>query len=139
MSKGDDQNKDHYKYLIAKEAASKINLTAPWGSSQVLSNAGDFNDSKTARLFIEKRSEVHTAYILEQEKTKRLSLILAVVLLISAMVIILIAPTGKEIMSYWIGAALLVFSAGSAGYKRVWAKTDLLEFEANQKDKLNRP
>lgn len=84
--------------------------------------------------FVTERSKVHTAYIVEQEKSKRIGLILAVILLISAMLIMVFSPKEKEVISYWIGAALIIFSAGAAGYKHLWAKTPIIEIEAAEKD-----
>jgi hypothetical protein len=31
--------------------------------------------------------------------------------------------SGRETLSYWIGATLVIFAAGAVGYKRVWGKT----------------
>ena len=81
---------------------------------------------------VEERSRVHLAYIVEQEKTKRLSLLLAGMALISACLVFVFAPDGRENISGWTGAALLVFSAGAAGYKRVWGKGKMGSFGADQ-------
>ena len=115
-----------------KEESGKkdeIRMSAPWGGRNV-SQQGGFFDPESAKCFIEQRSQVHSTYIIEQEKTKRLYLVLSVILLICALLIMVFAPEGKEQMSYWIGGALLVFSAGAAGYKRFWAKAPMIEFDA---------
>jgi hypothetical protein len=58
---------------------------------------------------------------LELEKTKRLWLILTVVSILVALTLITFAPEERETLSYWLGAALVLFAAGAAGYRRVWA------------------
>ncbi len=75
---------------------------------------------------------MHKAYIEEQEKTKRLWLVLSVIALLSALALIVFAPEGRETLSYWIGGALLVFSAGAAGFKRVWGKSKVFSLGADQ-------
>jgi len=87
---------------------------------------------RTAERFLIERTQVHALYIAEQEKTKRLGLILAAVLIIAASAIILFAPEGRETLSYWIGVALVIFAAGAVGYKRVWGKTKNISFGADQ-------
>ncbi len=115
-----------------KNKQDEVKLSAPWGGyQQKFSQSGKFNHSEASKHFVEERSKVHTQYIIEQEKTKRLGLVLSVILLIVAMLIVLFSPEGKEIVSYWIGGALLLFSAGAAGYKRLWAKTPLIEVDAD--------
>jgi hypothetical protein len=82
-----------------KGKKDEVRLSTPWGRGNVNIQQGAFIDPESTRHFIEQRSKVHSTYILEQEKTKRLSLILAVVLLISALVIMIFAPDGKEQIS----------------------------------------
>jgi hypothetical protein len=84
--------------------------------------------------FLTERSRVHERYIIEQERTKRLSLVLSAVLLLAACLIFVFAPTGREVISMWIGAALLVTAAGAAGYKRVWGRSKHMSFGADQKN-----
>lgn len=88
----------------------------------------------SSNYFVTERSKVHAIYIVEQEKSKRLSMVLSVVLLIAAMLIVLFSPEDKEIISYWMGVALVIFSAGSAGYKRVWGESSMIKFEADNRD-----
>jgi len=113
---------------------SEVKISAPWGGFQQQSNTGYFNDPDAHRTFIEERSKVHKTYILEQEKTKRISLFSSVLLFIVAVCAVLFAPPGREELSYWIGATLLVFSAGAAGYKRLWAKAPLINIKASDAD-----
>lgn len=68
----------------------------------------------------------------EEQKTKRLWLVLAVVALLAALALLVFAPPGRETLSYWIGGALLIFAAGAAGYKRVWGKSKLFSVGADQ-------
>ncbi len=109
-----------------------IKISAPWGNDNVICQSSAFRDAKSAQSFIKLRSEVHKLYIVEIEKTKRISLVLSVILLLSAMLIVMFAPQGKEVLSYWFGAALVIFSAGAAGYRRLWAKAPMIEIESGQ-------
>lgn len=68
----------------------------------------------------------------EEQKTKRLWLVLAVVAVLVSLILITFAPDGRETLSYWIGGVLLIFAAGAAGYKRVWGKSKLFEVGADQ-------
>ena len=121
-------SKDH-------EKKNEIKITTPWGDKNANFQQSFFGDPESAKHFVNERSKVHSTYIIEQEKTKRRALFLSVILLISALIIMMFAPEGREQMSYWIGGALLLFSAGSAGYKRLWAKVPLLEFDASNDKK----
>ena len=67
-------------------------------------------------------AEIAKQIIPETEKTKRLWLALAFVAMLAALLILVYTPPGREMLSYWIGGALLIFAAGAAGYKRVWGK-----------------
>jgi O-antigen/teichoic acid export membrane protein len=88
--------------------------------------------SDALQAFVVERTRLHEAYIREQERTKRLGLILAAFLILAAATMILFAPAGRETLSYWIGSALVIFAAGSVGYKRVWSKTKSTSFGADQ-------
>ena len=81
---------------------------------------------------IKARTKLHVEALKEGEKTKRLSLVLAAVLIVVALLAVLFAPAGREVVSYWIGATLLVFAAGAVGYKRVWGKSKLLSVGGDQ-------
>jgi hypothetical protein len=85
-------------------------------------------------LFVTERSRVHETYIREQESTKRLNLILLALLLLAACSVVVLAPAGREGIGHWIGAALLVASAGAAGYKRIWGRSKSLSLGADQSD-----
>jgi hypothetical protein len=86
----------------------------------------DIENKKLIKQFVSERSKIHSLYILENEKTKRLTLILSAFLAISGGCILIFAPEGREVLANWIGGAFLILSAGAAGYKRLWAKTDKL-------------
>jgi hypothetical protein len=117
-----------------QDGKDEIKISAPWGQHNIGYIIRHSDDSESTKHFIQERSKVHSTYIIEQEKTKRLSLILSVILLLSALLILVFAPEGREQISYWIGGALLLFSAGAAGYKRIWAKAPLLEVDASDSD-----
>lgn len=82
--------------------------------------------------FVAERSRVHETYIREHEKTRRLSAILSAVLLLAASWVVVFAPDGREGVSHWIGAALLVTSAGAAGYQRIWGRSKRISFGASR-------
>ena len=70
----------------------------------------------------------------EQEKTKRISLVLAVTLIIISVLLLIFAPEGKETLSYIVCAVLFVFAAGAVGYKRIWGKVPFAEFKADSSE-----
>lgn len=113
---------------------NEINISAPWGGRQQImqSNIGYFKDSSVQESFIKERSRVHLEYIKENEKTKRISLIASAILLALGLIIIIFGPAEKQTLSSWIGASLIVLAAGTAGYKRIWAKTKVMEIKADQ-------
>jgi hypothetical protein len=120
----------------------EVKLSPPWGGSQTVAarvathvrqcKTSGSDDDGQGEIFVVERSRVHEAYIREQEKTKRLGLILAAALLIAAGAMLLFAPAGREKISYFVAVALLLFAAGAAGYKRVWATTKSYSFGADQ-------
>jgi len=112
---------------------STIRISAPWGGYNISQSMGRGIRDEPAdpNHFISERSRVHEAYIVEQEKTKRLSLILSAILLLSACLIFIFAPEGREKISTWIGIGLVITAAGAAGYKRVWGKTKSMSFGAD--------
>src|SRR5215470_16875796 len=95
-------------------------------------NDGGGMSSDTAQIFLLERTRLHETYIKEQERTKRIGIILSAVLIFGAAALILFAPAGRETLSYWIGAALVIFAAGTLGYQRVWGKTKNISFGADQ-------
>ena len=78
------------------------------------------------------RTKLHESYILEEAKTKRLSIIISAILFLSGCGAILFSPEGKENISQWIGGALILLSAGAAGYKSVWGKSAVLSVGAGE-------
>ena len=113
---------------------NEIKISAPWGGTQqvMLSKIGNFKDSTVQDNFIKERSRVHSEYIKENEKTKRISLITSAIILALGLVIIIFGPAEKQTLSNWIGVSLIILAAGTAGYKRVWAKSKLIEIKADQ-------
>ena len=83
-------------------------------------------------IFIKERTRLHELYIREEAKTKRLTLIIALLLFLAGCSVILFAPSGRELLFNWIGAAMLIIAAGSAGYKGIWGKSKILELKADQ-------
>ena len=92
--------------------------------------SANIEDNENTELFIKERTRVHELYIKKQEKTKRVSLILAVVLVIISVFLLIFAPEGKETLSYIVCSILFVFAAGAVGYKRIWGKLPFTEFRA---------
>ena len=64
-----------------------------------------------------------SSYIRETERTQRLALCLAAGLLALACVVPIVAPEGREVISYWTAMALFVFAAGAIGYSRISLNT----------------
>jgi len=130
--------------MTKKDKNSKVKLSTPWGDNniQYMENSikssvgpyfnivADIEDNENAELFIKERTRLHELYIKEQEKTKRISLILAVVLVIISVFLLIFAPKGKETLSYIVCGVLFVFAAGAVGYKRIWGKIPFTEFGA---------
>jgi hypothetical protein len=108
---------------------TEIKLAVPWEQErEVIGDGNTINiintfDDETSKAFISERTRLHETYILEEARTKRLMLVIASVLFLSAVAVILFAPEGRQNLSYWLGGTLFVLSAGAAGYKRIWGKT----------------
>ena len=93
-------------------------LSTPWGGDCGRYLRGPENESVT-KTFLEARSNVHATYILETEKTKRMGYGLSTLLLAIACIVPIFAPAGREVLSWWMSAALLVFAAGAMGFTRI--------------------
>lgn len=121
-----------------KSDRNEVRLSPPWGAGsqivrvQQMASVSNHLQSALAEEFVKERTRVHELYIREQERTKRIGLVLSAVLILAAAAMILFAPSGRETLSYWIGAALVIFAAGAGGYKRVWGKTKNMTFGADQ-------
>lgn len=117
-----------------ERGSKKIILTTPWaeGGINICQSAAELPSDEANIVFVQERTRLHELFVREQERTKRISLILAAILILAAASLILFAPEGRETMSYWLGAALVIFAAGAAGYKRVWGKTENMSFGADQ-------
>jgi len=135
-----DANDTEYKRVevgrdinnLTKKEEREIELSTPWGENNILRGT-DINISRDSEIFIKERTELHKKYIEQQEKTKRISLVLAVVLILFATALLIFAPEGKETLSYIVCGVLFVFAAGAVGYKRIWGKIPFAEFEADNK------
>lgn len=106
---------------------SRIELSVPWGGPLQVGPSGDGSED----LFIKERTRLHEYYIRQESINKRIGLILAFLLILAAVLVVLFAPEGRETMSYWVGAALIVFAAGAVGFGRVWAKASQISFGAD--------
>lgn len=114
---------------------SSIKLSAPWGRERNICNVAYIPEELSSDVhnnFLKERTRLHEIYILEQARNKRIGLVLAFLLILSASATVLFAPTGRETLSYWVGAALIIFAAGSAGFGRVWGKAANISFGADQ-------
>jgi hypothetical protein len=118
----------------AEPKKPEIRLSTPWGNACNVSQGLRGGDSESLNAFITERTRLHELYIKEQAKTKRMALILTAILILASGAIVLFAPEGRETLSYWIGAALLVFAAGAAGYGRLWAKVPGVSVRADERD-----
>lgn len=131
MSDDKSTRKDGYS-----KNTTTVKLSAPWGGSQKMTSkavllAKDSN-SEAINNFVEERTEIHEIYIRENAKSKRLGLILSFILILLSALIVAFSPEGRETLSYWIGGALIVFSAGASGFGRVWGKAANFSFGADQ-------
>ena len=111
-----------------KEAAILQQLAEEMDSRNTMRGLSE----KLTQTFLQERTRLHETYIKEQERTKRIGMIAAMILILGAAALILFAPAGRETLSYWIGAALVIFAAGAMGYPRVWGKSKNISFGADQ-------
>jgi hypothetical protein len=130
----DDVKKVADSALQNSDVRNEIKISAPWGGMQRqwMYNVDRSSNPRIQEKFIKERSKVHLEYIKENEKTKRISLIASAILLALGLIIIVFSPSEKQFLSYWIGASLLLLAAGTAGYKRIWAKSKVLDIKADQ-------
>ena len=122
--------------------APTVQLSNPWGAPPQSANFHDLATPPQGFLeqFVDRRSAVHETFIIQQARNKRLGLILAFLLILFAAGIVVFAPAGRQAMSFWVGAALLIFAAGAAGFGRVWGKTKIFSFGADtDQDKSDPP
>jgi len=130
---GSDRQSEH-----PRTGESRVTLSPPWADvrqSALFCNVASYSaDDAVQGLseFVDRRSLVHETYIREQAKNKRIGLVLAFALILAASAILTFAPEGRQTISYWIGAALVIFAAGSSGFGRVWGKTKNISFGADQ-------
>jgi hypothetical protein len=103
-------------------------MSVPWSDGKNVAmgstkcSASGANSSEFGRQFVDRRSDVHETYVRECEKTKRLGYALAAGLLALACIIPVVAPQGRETISWMLSACLFVFAAGSMGYTNIWLK-----------------
>jgi hypothetical protein len=124
------------------ENGSKISLSTPWGGHQssgrnairknvLYKPISEESSSDIDNNFVKERTRLHEIYIREESRNKRIGLVLAFLLILFASLIVLFAPVGRETISYWIGAALIIFAAGTVGFGRVWGKAASISFGAD--------
>ncbi len=112
------------------ERGTSVVLSAPWGGDQGASSGSktatmclaERADSGLSNRYVKEGTRVHVIYIREEARTRRLGLVLAFLLILAATAVILFAPEEKEVSSYWIGAALIIFASGAVGFSRVWGQ-----------------
>jgi hypothetical protein len=105
----------------------RIELSVPWGDPIQVGPSGNGSED----LFVKERTRLHELYILQESTNKRIGLILAFLLILVAVLVVVFAPTGRETISYWVGAALIIFAAGAIGFGRVWAKASKISVGAD--------
>ena len=121
------KNKTEQAPKAKDQNQSSISLDAPWSIARtargnIANQSGTFSDARTAKSFIEKRTELHRTYVVEAHKTKRLTLMIGCLCLLLAAVLLVFSPEGRETVSYILSFVLFIVAAGSFGYRRVWAK-----------------
>ncbi|OLF72351.1 hypothetical protein AWH62_11005 [Maricaulis sp. W15] len=89
-------------------------------------------DPEELALFTRVRSEVHKEFIAQQEKTKRLTLIIGSVSFISGLLVLGFYPEGRAMTSIPAAIGLVIFAAGAFGYNRLWGKGVNFEFSAEK-------
>lgn len=99
-------------------------FSAPWGpQQQSLQRQSILADDPEAIVqFTRDRSKLHMFYIEHVHRTKRLTVAVGAGLVLAAAALQVFAPTGRENLSHWIGAALVITAAGIVGFRSVWAK-----------------
>jgi hypothetical protein len=101
----------------------KIELSVPWSGRAFRpmrnTRESDLVDAAASYDFVRIRSALHEVSIKETEKTRRLAMCLSAGLLALPCIIPVFAPARHEVLSYWVGLALFVFSAGSMGYSSI--------------------
>jgi hypothetical protein len=139
-------SKKKHKDKKEEPKETKISIQPPWegdapqrieaSQGSVIDNVSQtirYTNGIVGEAFLKERSRVHETYIKEEQQTKRLilkeeqrtkriSLVIGGILFLAAAAVITFAPESREILSYWVGGALVILAAGAAGYKRVWGK-----------------
>jgi uncharacterized membrane protein YedE/YeeE len=85
---------------------------------------------------IGERTRLHETYIRQQALNRRIGLVLAFALILAAAAVVMFASPGRETLSYWIGAALVIFAAGAVGFGQVRVKAPGISLDA---DNASRP
>ena len=126
------------KRLKDKSEPSYVSLSTPWRDPKqcrlvpsMINSIGMASD-EVVDMFVKERTRLHESYVREQERTKRVAMLLSAILIVTAAGMVLFAPAGRETLSYWIGVALVIFAAGAMGYQRVWGKSKNISFGADQ-------
>lgn len=98
------------------------NVAAQHGSFLTSPMTLDSSDPEVMKQFIQTRTQVQESFIRETEKTRRTALWLAAALLGISCLTPVFAPAGREVVSYWVSAALFIFAAGAAGFSALRIK-----------------
>lgn len=82
--------------------------------------------------------------IREKARTDRLRLSLSAlctVCLMAGCVVVMFAPAGGEFIANWIGAAVVIATAGVTGHSHVWGRTKLISVgvESEKPDQMIEP
>ncbi|WP_299980533.1 hypothetical protein [uncultured Pseudoteredinibacter sp.] len=88
--------------------------------------------TKLQKYFIEHQLELEKMKLKEQYKNERLAMILSVVLVLVTILTVFLAPEGKEIISYWVGGALILVIAGILGYTKLSIRSGETKIAANK-------
>lgn len=134
--------------VIRKQDSNVVILATPWRDpkdcrltisnailSELVSNSIGTPSENLAEAFVKERTRLHGKYIHEREVTQRIGMIVGAGLVLAAAAMVMFAPAGRETLSYWIGAALVIFAAGAMGYKRVWGTSKSISFGADQDER----
>jgi hypothetical protein len=150
MKNGDGSNQPNEIEANKEVKVSTVELSTPWGrensnSNRCYSNGISIREESDSEIrhggssydnttniatgildpseFIRERSIVHLQYIIEENKTKRLALVISALLVIAGGFILAYAPAANRVLANFIGIALVISAGGAAGYKRLWFRS----------------
>lgn len=100
-------------------------------------NEGDKQASiESLNNFVAVRTGLHSQYITQLEKTKRISIITCAALIGLSILLPVFAPDGRETVSYLGAAALVVLAAGVAGFSTLSIRALRSRLELSRTEKL---